>query len=189
LRASSEGKQVEKEEAIQILRKAGCSREVIEHCLTVHDIAVELAEKLRSLGQDVDLDKLKAGALLHDIGRARTHGVRHGVEGGKILRSFGLGEFSRFAECHLGAGIPAKEARKLGLPSRDFIPKTLEEKIVVYADKLTGGRKRIPFERTLRDFKRLLGPWHPAIGRLRKLHGEFQKLLGVPNKDARKQVA
>jgi len=158
------------------LQKAGCSPRVIEHCLAVHDIAVELAERLAARGNEVNLEEVETGAFLHDIGRAKTHGIEHGVEGGKILRSFGLGNFARFAERHIGGGIPAEEAEKLGLPKEDFVPTTLEEKIVTYADKLARGSKRVSFEQTLEDFKRKLGPHHPAIDRLLKLHHEFQNM-------------
>ena len=95
-----------------------------------------------------------------------------------MLRDLGLGNFTRFAECHLGAGIPAGEAKQLGLPARDFMPCTLEEKVVAYADKLVMGHRTASYERTLDWFRSELGPEHPALDRFKALHEEIQKMAG-----------
>lgn len=166
----------EREEAINALREAGCSKRVLQHCLVVERTALRLAKKIASRGHNLDLHLVSLGAILHDIGRARTHGIRHGVEGAEILRKLGLGRFTRFAECHIGAGIPAGEAERLGLPVRDFIPKTVEEKVVAYADKLVMGDKRISYRKAIEWFKSELGPDHPAIRRFEELHREMENL-------------
>ena len=44
-------------------------------------------------------------------------------------------------ERHIGAGIPKEEAVGLGLPEKDYIPVTIEEKIVAHADNLVFGNK------------------------------------------------
>jgi uncharacterized domain HDIG len=155
-----------REEALELLRKAGCSEEVIKHCLTVERVATQLAEKISKI-KKVNMEEVRIGSILHDIGRAKTHGIRHGIEGGEILRQMGADEFARFAENHIGAGIPAEEARKLGLPPRDFLPSSLEEKIVAYADKLVVGNKVVPFEKALDIFESELGKEHPALARLK----------------------
>ena len=150
---------------------------MIKHCKTVCRIAEEIAQKLLARGYGVDISRVRVGAILHDIGRSKTHGVEHGVVGGALLRSMGLGEWAGFAENHVGGGIPAIEAKELGLPERDYFPQTLEELIVAYADKLTGGKKRIPFEKTVEEFKQKLGADHPAIQRLWELHRRVQEML------------
>ena len=40
---------------------------------------------------------------------------------------------------HIGAGIPSDEAEILELPPGDYMPCTLEEKIVAHADNLING--------------------------------------------------
>ena len=166
-----------RENALRALREAGCSREVIQHCFAVERISLKLARRIRANGHKLDLRLVSLGALLHDIGRAQTHGIKHGVEGARMLQELGLGNFARFAECHLGAGIPAGEARELGLPARDFMPQTLEEKVVAYADKLVMGHRPASFERALEWFKSELGQTHPALDRFKALHAEIQDLL------------
>ncbi|MEM3401807.1 MAG: TIGR00295 family protein [Candidatus Hadarchaeales archaeon] len=169
---------MKREDAILLLKKVGCSIEVIHHSLAVEKIAVEVAEKIKNNGKQVDVEKVRIGALLHDIGRAKTHDIFHGVVGEKILRDLDLDEFARFASCHIGAGIPRPEAKKLGLPPKDFLPETLEEKIVAYSDKLAAGDRRISPEEAIEDFRSKLGPGHPAIKRFEELQSEILKLMG-----------
>jgi len=145
--------------------------------LAVERKALELARRIEENGHAVDLKQVELGALLHDIGRARTHGIEHGVVGGKILHKMGLDEFAWFAENHLGAGIPAREAKELGLPARDFMPRTLEEKIVSYADKLVIGGQSATYGQALEWLKSEFGPEHPAIRRFKALHAEIQRLV------------
>lgn len=163
---------------MHILREAGCSPEVIGHSLAVERKALEIARRISENGHAVDLKLVELGALLHDIGRAKTHGIKHGIRGAEILRGKGLGKFAGFAEDHIGAGIPASEARELGMPERDFVPGTLEEKIVAYADKLVAGAGSIPFEEARKQFEIQLGADHPALKRLDAMHAEIQKLQG-----------
>lgn len=167
---------ITRERAIRALKEAGCSEKVVQHCLTVERTSISIAKRILANGNKIDLQLVSVGALLHDIGRARTHDIEHGVEGGKILRAIGLKDLAHFAENHVGAGIPAGEAKKLGLPARDFIPATLEEKVVAYADKLVMGGRRTSYRRFLEWFKSKLGNNHPAIERLEELHREIQKM-------------
>jgi uncharacterized protein len=146
--------------------------------LAVERKALEIARRVSENGHAVDLDLVGLGAILHDIGRAETHGIEHGIRGAEILRRRGLDKFAGFAENHIGAGIPAGEAKELGLSERDFVPRTLEEKIVAYADKLVVGAGSVSFEEARRQLRAQLGANHPALKRLDALHAEIQKLQG-----------
>ncbi|MFH1821067.1 MAG: TIGR00295 family protein [Methanobacteriota archaeon] len=163
--------------ALRALHESGCHERVVRHCLTVERTAISIANRILANGHDIDLQLVSVGGLLHDIGRSKTHGIEHGVEGGKILRIMGLKGLARFAERHIGAGIPAGEARALGLPPRNFIPRTVEEKVVSYADKLAIGSRRGTYREALDLFKSELGPQHPAVDRFRRLHEEIQNLM------------
>lgn len=166
-----------RERALRALSDAGCSDQVIQHCIAVERIAMKIAKKIEKNGHDIDLKSVSIGALLHDIGRAKTHGVEHGVVGAEMLRKMGLGKFARFAENHIGAGIPAAEARELGLPAKDFVPRTLEEKVVAYADKRISRKREISYEEAVKWFKTKLGKNHLSLGRFEALHSEIQKLM------------
>ena len=143
-------------DAIDLLRKAGCSQGVIEHCRAVAAYAKEIAQDIRDCaikrGMDVsiDMDIVYAGGLLHDIGRSRTHGIFHAVEGARIALENGLGErLANIIERHIGAGIEKEEAKSLGLPAKDYLPATLEEKIVAHADNLVSGTRVVSLDETV----------------------------------------
>ncbi len=162
-------------ECILLMRGAGCKASVIKHCAAVAELALELAvNRNRIEGSDkVDEQLVYTGALLHDLGRARTHGVDHGVVGGEMAKELGLPEnVVRILERHVGAGITAAEAKTLGLPAKDFMPETMEEKIVADADNLISRARRTSIEEAIADLKRKLGTTHPTITRAMALHEE-----------------
>jgi uncharacterized protein len=143
----------------------------------VSQLAVEMAEDCRHRGYEVNVELVEIGALLHDIGRARTHSVHHAVAGAEIAKQLGLPEHViRIIKRHVGGGITQKEARKLGWPKDIYTPETIEEKIVSYADKLIEGARRVPINRTIKELSQELPP--PAIERIWKLHEEMLTLVG-----------
>ena len=123
--------------------------------LVTHSILV--ARKARTLGErflerhpeaDLDLEFLTEAALLHDIGIGRCHApeigctgaepyIRHGVAGREILEVEGLPRHALVCERHTGSGITTIEieAQGLPLPPRDYLPVSLEEKLICVADK------------------------------------------------------
>lgn len=165
-----------RKQALQFLRKSGCKENVVRHCEAVAQLATEIAEACHENGLDVDLELVQAGALLHDIGRSKTHSVHHAVIGAEIAKTFGLPEpIVSIIERHVGGGITAREARKLGWPRGVYTPQTLEEKIVSYADKLIEGSRRVPIEKTLDIFSQ---EFPSAVERIQKLHEEMLTLVG-----------
>ncbi len=161
------------ERCIELLQENGCSDEVIKHCMAVRDVAVKIAKKA-----DADLKLVEAGALLHDIGRSKTHGILHAVEGAKIARRIGLPlNILYIIERHLGAGIPKEEAVKLGLPEKDYIPETLEEKIVAHADNLIQDNKRQRIEEEIKQAKEK--GLEQVAQRLIDLHKELGDICGM----------
>ena len=127
----------------------------------------------------MDVELVRIGALLHDVGRSKTHGISHGVEGGRILRERGLSEFSAFAENHIGTGITAEEAEELGIPTKDYMPGSLEEKIVTYGDNLIRGGSVQTYEEAREELGEAVGPDHPSLKRFDELHQELKDLGGL----------
>jgi len=168
-----------REQALQFLRQSGCSRYVIRHCETVAELAVEIAKACKERRLDVDLELVEVGALLHDIGRSRTHNVHHAIIGAEIAESLDLPEkVISIIKRHVGGGITEKEAKKLGWPKDIYVPQTLEEKIVSYADKLIDGSRRVPIKKTIKKFSREQRLPPSAIARMWKLHKEMLTLIG-----------
>ncbi len=171
--------------ALNLLSENGCSNRVIAHCKAVSDLAVKLANSCKKRGLKVDVKLVEVGALLHDIGRSKTHNVNHAIVGVEIAWSLNLPQsIISIIERHVGGGITAHEAEKLGWPAKNYFPTTLEEKIVSYADKLIEGLKVVPIEKTLHNLSTELGENHPAIARIKRLHEELSPLIGDLNAES-----
>ena len=166
-----------REQALQLLRENQCSLKVIKHCKAVAKLALETAEACKENGLNVDVELVKIGALLHDIGRSKTHSVHHAVAGAEILQAASLAEpVISIIKRHVGGGITPSEAEKLGWPKDIYVPLTLEEKIVSHADKLIKKSKRVPIEVTIDELAE--EGRHEAAERVLKLHREISKLTG-----------
>ena len=123
----------------------------LRHILLVHSRSV--ADKALAIADrhpELSLDKqfLEEAAMLHDIGiiRCNAPGIQcfgtepyicHGRIGAEMLRAEGFPRHARVCERHTGAGITRSQiiAQQLPLPAQDFLPETMEEKVICYADK------------------------------------------------------
>jgi len=116
----------------------------------VSDLAVRIAKRC-----EADVELVEAGSLLHDLGRCKSHGIDHAILGAEMARERKLPEsVVRVIERHIGGGITRTEAKGLGLPERDYLPKTLEEKIVSHADKLIADTRRTTVKEAVGRFVR-----------------------------------
>jgi len=131
-------------------------------------LALSIADRMK---EPVNRELVRLGGLFHDIGRSKTHDIGHAIAGVEIGRTLGFsGQLLLIIERHVGAGITAREAERLGLPHKDYLPITAEEQIVSYADNLMSGVREMPFYEALDRFKRLLGPDHEGVELFRKQH-------------------
>jgi len=146
------------EDVARIWDKYNLPENVRRHCIKVAEVALKIADKIKKRGHNIDLELIKKGALLHDIGRAITHDpFKHFILSGDILRKEGFDHrIVKIVERHFSAGVTKDEAIKLQLPIIDsFMPETIEEKIVCYADKVVKGDKEITFEQFLKRLDEL----------------------------------
>jgi uncharacterized protein (TIGR00295 family) len=149
--------------------------EVYDHIITVTEVAMRIADRIGLRGESRKL--VLAGALLHDVGRAITHGMDHAVKGAELLREDGFDErIVRIVERHIGAGLTAEEAESFGLPVGDYIPETIEEKIVALADNLVSDKRILKKGEYVRNIrKRFSKP--EVIERHLALLEEFENYL------------
>lgn len=122
------------ESDVALLMKAGVSEYDITHCVKVAEKALEIA---RRAGSKLDMELVGRGALFHDLGKAQTHGIEHGLVGAEIGEDLDLPPaITDIMEKHIRGGLTEAEAMELGLPVKDYSLGSLEEKIVIYADRL-----------------------------------------------------
>lgn len=118
---------------------------VFTHCQIVLDIAEQLIETSQIA---VDQELVKVGCLLHDIGVYRMYlpdgtidhanYIKHGTHGYDLLQEEGFSEvICRIASHHTGVGLGKQEIidADLPLPPADYFAETLEEQLIMYADK------------------------------------------------------
>ena len=157
---------------LELLEKENTPENVIDHCKAVYLKAMKIAANF----DNVDEELIRKGALLHDIGRSKTHGIRHAVEGVEIAKKYGYSQdVLNIIERHIGAGITKEEAVKLGLPEKSYIPQTLEEKIVAHADNLISGSDEVDIDFVIKKWKRNIEDSDDNIERLIKLDNELIK--------------
>ena len=123
----------------------------LRHILLTHSQSVaRKALQIVSSHPELHLDAqfVEEAAMLHDIGIFMTDApgiqcfgsqpyICHGRLGEELLRREGYERHARVCERHTGAGITCEEIIKQGLPlpHQNFLPETLEEKVICYADK------------------------------------------------------
>ncbi len=158
---------------------------LLVHSRMVADKAMAAVRRHPEL--QLDADFVYEGAMLHDIGIFCTdasgihcYGTEpylcHGVLGAELLRSEGLLRHARVAERHTGAGLTCEQIiqRELPLPWQDFLPETLEEQLICYADKFfckTRLTQEKPLERVVASLERFGAEgverflaWHKLFG-------------------------
>ncbi|MFX1346274.1 MAG: HDIG domain-containing metalloprotein [Promethearchaeota archaeon] len=147
----------DREFAIDLLKKLKIPYSVRRHSEKVADKAIEIANKITKV--KVDKNLIEIGALLHDIGRTKTHGFNHALIGGKILRERGFSDnLAKICETHILGGLDIEDAKKLGLPEKNYLPVSLEEKIICLADKHMAGTREV-------TIKERFNRWFQKYGR------------------------
>ena len=147
--------------AFDLLKELKVPYQVRRHSLKVAEKALEIASKINNT--DLDIDLVEIGALLHDIGRSKTHGFKHALIGGKILKERGFpNELARICETHILGGLDKEDAKTVGIELKDYLPLTIEEKIICLADKFMAGTKEV-------TIKERFQKWFSKYGRTKIL--------------------
>ena len=126
---------------------------------------------------DCDIDLLRAGAFLHDIGRSVDHSIMHAVIGASIAADLGQPrEVVEIIRKHVGAGLDEQDVIEMGLPKGNYIPDTIEQKIVCHADNMVSDNKFVPHTYSV-DRLMHKGSVRGAR-RIADLHKELSELYG-----------
>ncbi len=136
------------QETIDKYYPAGTLRRKIFMC-HASQVAEKALKVASACNLDLNAEQVRTAAMLHDIGICLTDApdigcmgnapyIAHGILGAKLLRKEGFDEiYARVAERHTGAGLTKDEiiTQSLPLPMQDYLPESLLEKLVCYADK------------------------------------------------------
>ena len=159
-------------ECLSILKDEGCKKRVIIHCCTVRTVAEEMMKKI-----DCDRDLVIAGALLHDIGRAKDHSILHAMIGADMAKDLGLpSEVVEIIRKHTGAGLDQQDIEEMNLPQGDYIPRTVEEKIVAHSDNMVSDNTVVSHMHSVE--KLVMKGSRRGAEKIERLHLELSKLYG-----------
>ena len=157
------------------------------HSVVVWHLADKIACLASKNGYKVDRKFLKVGCYIHDIGRMVTGSkgskelqpdIFHFYEGYYIMIAHNYPELARICVCHAcGAGLDKKINKRYNFIARNFFPRTIEEKIIAYADARTDYKKGKgsyiwPFTKAYNRFKKYSG-----VGKRLKQNHQFIKRI------------
>lgn len=159
------------------------------HSQIVKEIAVLICKNLEKKYQiKTDINLVKIGALIHDIGYYRCFDkdmtriedkIKHGEFGHEILQKEKFEEnIARFSLTHIGTGITKKHIKNQNLPIKnsDQIPITLEEEIVCYSDIFHSKHKE-----SFNTFKKIEEKWKNISDEETIILNRFKIKFGIPD--------
>lgn len=152
-----------------IMEVAGAAPEVYRHGLRVAGVALAIGRALAAAGQEIDLDTVRAAAVLHDIAKGQS---KHDAAGGQMLREMGFGRAAAVMESH--TDLPEDDA---GV--------SIEAKLVYLADKYAKGDTLVSIEERFRSSRSRFGTAEEIEARIKKrrarvqqIKNEFEGILG-----------
>jgi uncharacterized protein len=159
---------------------------VFTHCQIVSEIAEQL---IKQTNLSVNIEAVKVGCLLHDIGVYRLYlpsgeidhknYIQHGTLGFELLKEEGFSdEVCRIASCHTGVGLSKNEiiAEGIPIPPKDYFAETIEERLVMYADKFHT-KSSPPKFMTSETYRKVIAKFGEAkVEKFKQFEAEF----GVP---------
>lgn len=115
------------DECEAMLEAAATPEPTRRHARAVTRLAIGIAGRLAAAGVALDLDLVRAGALLHDIAKGTAD---HAAVGARHVEAFGFPEAARIVAGHMEMA---------------FLPGDLidERVVVLLADKLVGGERQV----------------------------------------------
>ena len=164
------------------LRQQDASFNLIHHVQVVAASAYQMALWLRANGQSVDPILTHRGGLLHDLGkikslRGQSGGLSHGDYGATLLDDWGFPQLAEIARRHMLFTIhDPMEA-----------PRTLEEKLVYFCDKIVEGASISPLDYRIdklsKRYAQNEAKIRTCLPALQKMQAELCSAMNIPNED------
>ncbi len=180
-----------KDAELLILNKGSLEEVWVRHSFKVRDAALLIG---KSIGRGIDFPFLEASALLHDIGRFKTHGLWHTWEGWLFLDSLGERELARATITHWLKGRTLRRVLRTspGIDKARILeifekvkprPLTVVDMIISVADAMVSHDKVVSFTERFKDLEERYGahPWLKDSERLARC--QAKRLSGLAGKD------
>jgi len=159
------------------LIEQGASANLLLHVQAVSAIAYQLAVWLRGAGETVDPLLAHRGAMLHDLAKVsslRTPGINHGEAAARILDTRGQPALAEIARRHI----------LTHLLDDKLAPRTWEEKVVFFADKMVEGSRLVTPEQRMnalsQRYSRFSAGIQACLPALRKMQKEICQHMRMP---------
>lgn len=161
----------------------------LRHIVSLHSemVAKKALDICKRKKLPLDHKEVYCAAKLHDIGvvKCSAPGIHakgdlpyicHGVEGEKILEKHHMFKYSGICSRHTGSGITKEEILRnnLPLPAKNYLPKTLMEKLICYADKFYSKSGDLTKEKSLEQIMNQMRSFgKESLDRFLELHKNF----------------
>lgn len=174
----------------------------VQHSRVVAGVADRIARALAEARGGVDTERIRVRALLHDLGRTRTHGSYHGWVGYAMLRHRGLASEGRGCITHWLRGLDYGEILALGSIRPRFLRRifdeldlphlTTDDLVVSVADFSVAHTDVVTLERREEDLTRRYGEsaWLRRHGEVAREHRALlERAMGRPLTDVVPEIA
>jgi putative nucleotidyltransferase with HDIG domain len=133
-----------KEECLNLMKKYNMLENIVNHSLLVNSVALYLSEELNKRGENINLLKVQAGALLHDITKTRSieTGEDHAKAGSALLKILGYNSISEIVRQHVIINDTVN------------LPGVSEIEVVYYADKRVKHEEVVTLEERFDDLRK-----------------------------------
>lgn len=169
---------IDKLTVLKLLTAYKMSEERIKHSIKVAEFSSYIASIMKEKNINVDKELVFYGGLLHDIGHIFGPFL-HNLTGGYFLRRIGYEKYARFSETH---GASKEICEYYNIPG-EFLPLTIEEKIVAYASIRVKDTQILSLDERIKkemekseENKRIM---RKARGRLKRLESELSEILNL----------
>jgi len=147
-------------ECYGLIQEMGMMDHIVDHSEQVCRVAVCLAGKLNREGVDLNLELIRASALLHDITKTRSFSTKenHAETGGKLLREKGFAEVGHVIAQHVKLDTYVASGRPVEAEIVNYADKrVLHDRIVLLRDRLAYILER--YGDGMENRERILGLW------------------------------
>lgn len=151
----------EPEECEAVLDRFAVEPRIRTHCRAVAGLSVAMAEALIAAGIALDLDLVRAGALVHDVAKGHPH---HAEVGAALLRGLGFPSVATVVARHMCLDFAAGDP--------------IDEAVVVHlADKLVAEDRRVALVDRFASAERRFRDDPEALAAARRRHASAEAML------------